>query len=595
MKKNGFIMFFVMVIYFSIAAVSVFAQSDEGESIHTIIEKNINQAIDDGKVQGAVVSIVKDGKVIYCNGYGYADKENGIKADGENTAFRIGSVSKIFVSMAAVELAQNGQLDMNAPITEYIGEEFNTFKYPVTMNNLLTHTAGFEEIVDGFVVNSESELQTLEQFVKLYKPDQPFKPGEVTAYSNYGVGLAGYVIEKITGVPFDKYVQEKILLPLGMNNTTYTQPYKLLVTVSKAYDLNGNEKADSYLNAYPSGSMVSTALDMSKYMISLLGQNNIIDEAEKKMLFEQHFTMDESYPGIGYVWDRREQNGHLYYSKDGDTDHFTSYMGIYPEQQIGVFYTLNSPDQNLRDTIINEISKELYGEQVLLNETGEKNITDISGYYIPARSNFSNLEKMAYSLTSTIHVQGDSKTGFNIEGNKLIPVASDLFMLNGTYLKYSNINGHKFLSSSEGPSLLNIHWYESKEVQYIILLSFVICSVIGFILPIVSFISRKRKAKEIDRPLSISLATGVINLSTFVAVVFTIIKIMVVNNTMKANILIILSKLEVLVILACGAVIIALSTYLWRKRRNIALSMFYSIWSISYAVFIFWMNYVNII
>jgi len=588
-------MFLVVVMYFSIATVNVFAQSDEGENIHTIIEKEINLAINNGKVQGAVVSIVKDGNVIYCNGYGYADKKNGIKADGENTAFRIGSVSKIFVSMAAVELAQNGKLDMNAPITEYIGEEIDNFKYPVTMNNLLTHTAGFEEIVDGFVVNSESELQTLEQFVKLHKPDQPFKPGVVTAYSNYGVGLAGYVIEKITGMPFGKYVQEKILLPLGMNDTTYTQPYNLSVSVSKAYDLNGNEKTDSYLNAYPSGSMVSTAQDMSKYMISLLGQNNIIDEVEKKMLFEQHFTMDESYPGIGYVWDRREQNGHLFYSKDGDTDHFTSYIGIYPEQRMGIFHTLNSPDQNLRDTIINEISKELYGEQVLLNETEEKNITDISGYYIPARSNFSKLEKMVYSLTSTIHVQGDSKTGFNIEGNKLIPVASDLFILNGTYLKYSNINGHKFLSSSEGPSLLNIHWYESKEFQYIILLSFVICSVIGFLLPIVSFISRKRKSKEIDGYLIISLATGVINISTFVAVVLTIIKIMVVNNTMKANILIILSKFEVLVILACGAVIITLGTYLWRKRRNIALSMFYSIWSVSYAAFIFWMNYVNII
>lgn len=125
---------------------------------------------------------------------------------------------------------------------------------------------------------------------------------------------------------------------LDMYNTTYTQPYKLSVAVSKAYDLNGNEEADGLLNAYPSGSMVSTAMDMSKYMILLLGQNNnIIDEAKKEMLFEQHFIMDESYSGIGYIWDRRKQNGHLYYSKDGDTDHFTSYIGIYPEQQIGVF------------------------------------------------------------------------------------------------------------------------------------------------------------------------------------------------------------------------------------------------------------------
>lgn len=201
---------------------------------------------------------------------------------------------------------------------------------------------------------------------------------------------------------------------------------------------------------------------------------------------------------------------------------------------------------------------------------------------------------MVFSLTSSIYIQGDSKTGFYIEANRFIPVASDLFVLNGTYLKYSKINGDKFLSSSEGPSLLKIHWYQSKEVQYIILLCFVICSVIGFILPIVLLILRKRKSKEIDRHLNIGVAAGVINLSTFVAIVFTIIKILVVNNTMKASNLIILSKFEVLVIIACGAVIIALSAYLWRKGRSIAFSMFYSIWSISYVVFIFWMKYVHI-
>lgn len=136
----------------------------------------------------------------------------------------------------------------------------------------------------------------------------------------------------------------------------------------------------------------------------------------------------------------------------------------------------------MRDTIIKEISKDLYGEQVLLKETVEKNIKDISGYYIPARSNFSSVEKVVYSLTSTVHIQGDSKTGFYIEGKKFIPVTSNLFILNGTYLKYNEINGHKFLSSSEGPSLLTLRWYESKEIQYFILCCFVICSLIELFL-----------------------------------------------------------------------------------------------------------------
>ena len=145
------------------------------------IDTEINKLVDNKLAKGVAVSIVKNNEVALSKGYGYADEKNGIDVEPESTIFKIGSVSKIFVSFAAIQLEEQGSLDLNTPITQYLEVDFPKFKYPITMENLLTHTAGFEDLYSPLEVELEKDIMPLKKFVRDYMPNQVFKPGEVSA------------------------------------------------------------------------------------------------------------------------------------------------------------------------------------------------------------------------------------------------------------------------------------------------------------------------------------------------------------------------------------------------------------------------------
>lgn len=294
------------------------------------IDTEINKLIDHKEAKGITVSIVQNNEVVLSKGYGYADEKNGINVEPESTIFKIGSVSKIFVSLAAMQLVEQGKLDMNTPITQYLEADFPKFKYPVTMENLLTHTAGFEDLYSPLEVELEKDIIPLKDFVSNYMPSQVFKPGEVSAYSNYGISLAGYVIERISGMSFYDYAEENIFKPLEMNQTTYMPTPK--GTVSKAFSPKGEEKSDVLEHSYPAGSVTSTAEDMAKYMTFLLDENDqsILGSTGKIDMFNQHFAMDKELLGYGYVWRRHEINGHIFYEHGGGTANFTSELVLFP-------------------------------------------------------------------------------------------------------------------------------------------------------------------------------------------------------------------------------------------------------------------------
>jgi len=145
-------------------------------------------------VPGGAVILVKDGEILYANGYGYADLERKISASAGKTVFRVGSISKLFTWTAVMQLVEQGRLDLNQDVNLYLSD-FQipaTFAEPITLSHLMTHTAGFEDdIVNGAVFVSEAEYQPLDEFLSRKMPARIFPPGQVVAYSNYGAALAG--------------------------------------------------------------------------------------------------------------------------------------------------------------------------------------------------------------------------------------------------------------------------------------------------------------------------------------------------------------------------------------------------------------------
>src|SRR5581483_1370830 len=159
-------------------------------------------------VAGGVVVVVRDGQILFSRGYGVADVDRKTPVDPARTLFRPGSVSKLFTWTAVMQLKEQGRLDLDADINRYLDFRIEgAGGKPITLKNLMTHTGGFEETIKNLMTYDTSRMQTLDATVKAYVPPRIFPPGEVPAYSNYGAALAGYIVQRVSGEPFEQYVQ----------------------------------------------------------------------------------------------------------------------------------------------------------------------------------------------------------------------------------------------------------------------------------------------------------------------------------------------------------------------------------------------------
>src|ERR1700679_1012666 len=164
-------------------------------------------AIERGDVAGAVVAVVKNGEVIFAKGYGFADVKKQKPVDAERTMFRPGSISKLFTWTAVMQLVEQGKLDLDHDVNEYLD-----FKIPprsdgpITLRDIMTHTAGFEEQIKALIVSDPKQLVPLKVYAEQNTPVRIFKAGSTPAYSNYATALAGYIVERISGQPFDDYI-----------------------------------------------------------------------------------------------------------------------------------------------------------------------------------------------------------------------------------------------------------------------------------------------------------------------------------------------------------------------------------------------------
>ena len=193
--------------------------------LEAFLDKQLGKEMEKHHIAGAAVSVVKDGKLFFAKGYGYADFENGIPVDPEQTVFRIGSVGKLFTWTAVMQLVEQGKLDLDADINTYLDFRIpETYPQPITLKHLMTHTSGFEERWLDSVVSDASELVPAREWLVSYMPARVRPPGEGAGYSNYNAMLAGYIVARVSGQPYDQYIQEHIFDPLGMAHSTAQSP-----------------------------------------------------------------------------------------------------------------------------------------------------------------------------------------------------------------------------------------------------------------------------------------------------------------------------------------------------------------------------------
>lgn len=304
-------------------------------------------------IAGAVVVVVKNGEVLFSKGYGYADVKNRTAVSPENTLFRPGSISKTFTWTSIMQLVERGKLNLDADVNDYLDFQVpHTFGRPVSLRNLMTHTPGFEEVIKDLEVDKASELPQLRSFVIIHQPNQIYPPGTIPAYSNYGADLAGYIVQRVSGLPFEEYVEQNIFRPLGMTHATFVQPLpdSLKPLMSNGYEVASQDaKPFEFVppQTAPDGSMSVSGADMVPFMIAHLqngryGDTRILQESTAEMMHSRQFSMDPAVNGMCLGFYEETRNGHRIIGHGGDLTYFHSDMHLVLDQNLGFFVSYNS-------------------------------------------------------------------------------------------------------------------------------------------------------------------------------------------------------------------------------------------------------------
>ena len=364
-------------------------------------------------IAGATVAVVKDGKVLFTKGYGFADVAKKTPVSPEQTLFRPGSVSKLFTWTSVMQLYEQGKLDLDRDINDYLDFKIpDAFGKPITLKNLLTHTPGFEEQIKD-LITSGSPPPALGDYLKTHIPRRIFPPGAVPAYSNYGASLAGYIVQRVSGRPFNQYVAENIFQPLGMTHSTFDQPLpsSLAPNMSVGYVLGSDDaKPFEVVNVPPAGSLSSTATDMSQFIIAQLqdgqsGQARILRPETARLMHSRLFALDDAANAMAYGFYEESRNGHRIIGHAGDTQYFHSDLHLVLDAGVGFFVSYNSAGRGQVSprTILWQAFMDRYfpsqpSSQATLS-TSAQDARSVSGKYLLSRRSESSLLRTASLLS----------------------------------------------------------------------------------------------------------------------------------------------------------------------------------------------------
>ncbi|MBA3405958.1 MAG: beta-lactamase family protein, partial [Gemmatimonadaceae bacterium] len=317
------------------------------------------------QIPGAVVSVVSGGETVFQRGYGVADLKTGRRMNADSTIVRIGSISKVMTAVATAQLADRGRIRLDADVNQYLRSVKvpQTFRAPITARHLLTHTAALDEIRPGTQAERSQELLSLADFLRprLVR----FAPaGAGTAYSTYGITLAGLLVEDVSGLGFEDYLRRNVWLPLGMQHTSIAVPASHRGLVANPYDVENDKPVDApweWYHTTPASSVNSTAADMARFMIAQLGGDSVVlSRRMRSEMQRRQATMHPMLPGYGFGWQELMLNGERGVEHGGDVAGFSSLLTLLPDRGVGIFVASHREGSDLRFTVSRGIANRFF-------------------------------------------------------------------------------------------------------------------------------------------------------------------------------------------------------------------------------------------
>jgi len=398
--------------------------------VDTWLDGYMPYALKAGAIPGAVVVVVKDGQPLTMRGFGYSDLKAQKPVDPELTLFRPGSVSKLFTWTSVMQLVQAGKLNLDADVNTYLD-----FKIPpkdgkpVTLRNIMTHTGGFAETAKYLIAFGENKPKPLGQVLSRWVPDRIYGPGEMPAYSNYAASVAGYIVERVSGEPFDTYVQNHIFTPAGMTHSSFDQPLppNLRPLLSKGYK-PGSDEPQPYevIGMSPAGALASSGADMGRFMIAHLN-HTLINPQTAQLMYSNANKPFPDLPAMALGFYHEDRNGLNIVGHGGDTVWFHSDLHLFLDKNVGLYISMNSIGKNgaahaLREELLQEFTDRYFPApqpNLPTATTAKADGTALSGHYISSRAGGFNFLRMVALL-------GETKVAVDKDGNLLASSITDL-------------------------------------------------------------------------------------------------------------------------------------------------------------------------
>ena len=322
------------------------------EDVGAFLDGLMPEQIGHADIAGAVIAVVKDGKLLFARGYGYSDVEKKTPISPETTLFRPGSISKLFTWTSVMQQVEQGKLDLDRDVNDYLDFKIPpAFGKPITLRNIMTHTTGFEETAKDLFVGSDKDLRPTGEYLRVHMPERIFPPGATPAYSNYATTMAAYIVERVSGQQFNDYVEEHILKPLNMPHATFRQPLPdaLKSSMSNGYIVASQPaKPFEFVQVAPAGALSASAVDMTHFMIAHLqnGKYGDVQILKPETAIQMHARQSgwpDAVNAMALGFYEESQNGHRIIGHGGDTVCFHSDLHLILDANVGFFVSYNSP------------------------------------------------------------------------------------------------------------------------------------------------------------------------------------------------------------------------------------------------------------
>ena len=472
------------------AAPLLAAHALEKSDLEAFFDGIVPLQLERSDVAGATVLVMKDGQELLKKGYGYSDFARKKPVDPELTMFRLASISKLFTWVSVMQLAEQSKLDIDTDVNKYLDFPIApAFGKPITLRNLMTHTGGFEEEIRDILLTDPKKAATLRDFLVANQPRRIYPPGEVPAYSNYGVGLAGYIVQRVSGQPFENYVSGRIFEPLAMKHSSFAEPMvvPLAAFVSDGYKNNTEKPAIGFeiFNPAPAGGISSTASDMGRFARALLNGGEldgrrILKTETLDAMWTRQFAASDALPAMCMGFYQTWRNGLHFIGHDGDLIAFHSMFLLEPKEKLVLFVSYNSAGSapKTRTEILDSFADRYYpySNAPDFQKLPVENLKAIEGTYQATRRADSTKMKLANLIEQTgakVDKEGvlkvDASNDLRGHVRKWKPIGKDLWQEQDGQHRLFTIRDAagkiiRVAISFPGVQFERVSWYENGNV-----------------------------------------------------------------------------------------------------------------------------------